>query len=116
MWASLCNAISDHTHMEGSLRAFQDEIFYGMRQSLLDLAARVEQESGCRVQVDMNEGYPAVMNPPALYQRVKQAVSLRELDAPMMITEDFSWYQRQLPGMFFFLGVVCVHKLNYFFL
>ena len=22
-----------------------------------------------------------------------------------MITEDFSWYQRQLPGMFFFLGV-----------
>lgn len=60
----VCNAISDHTHMEGSLRAFQDEIFYGMRQSLLDIAARVEQESGCRVQVDMNEGYPAVMNPP----------------------------------------------------
>jgi hippurate hydrolase len=21
-----------------------------------------------------------------------------------MITEDFSWYQRHLPGMFFFLG------------
>ena len=21
-----------------------------------------------------------------------------------MITEDFSWYQRSLPGMFFFLG------------
>ena len=26
----VCNAISDHTHMEGSLRAFQDEIFYGI--------------------------------------------------------------------------------------
>ena len=90
----VCNTISDHTHMEGSLRAFQDDIFYGMRQSLLDIAAQVERESGCRVQVDMNEGYPAVMNPPALYRRVKQAVSLRELDAPMMITEDFSWYQR----------------------
>ena len=47
----VCNAISDHTHMEGSLRAFQDDIFYGMRQSLLDIAAQVEQESGCRVQV-----------------------------------------------------------------
>ena len=22
-----------------------------------------------------------------------------------MITEDFSWYQRHLPGMYFFLGV-----------
>lgn len=108
----VCNAISDHTHMEGSLRAFQDEIFYGMRQSLLDIAARVEQESGCRVQVDMNEGYPAVMNPPALYQRVKQAVSLRELDAPMMITEDFSWYQRFLPGLFFLLGAGDVPALH----
>ena len=101
----VCNAISDHTHMEGSL-------FYGMRQSLLDIAAQVEQESGCRVQVDMNEGYPAVMNPPALYQRVKQTVSLRELDAPMMITEDFSWYQRFLPGLFFFLGAGDVPALH----
>lgn len=108
----VCNAISDHTHMEGSLRAFQDEIFYGMRQSLLDIAARVEQESGCRVQVDMNEGYPAVMNPPALYQRVKQAVSFQELAAPMMITEDFSWYQRFLPGLFFFLGAGDVPALH----
>ena len=22
-----------------------------------------------------------------------------------MVTEDFSWYQRHLPGMFFFLGI-----------
>ena len=108
----VCNAISDHTHMEGSLRAFQDDIFYGMRQSLLDIAAQVEQESGCRVQVDMNEGYPAVMNPPALYQRVKQAVSFRELAAPMMITEDFSWYQRFLPGLFFLLGAGDVPALH----
>ena len=108
----VCNAISDHTHMEGSLRAFQDEIFYGMRQSLLDIAAQVERESGCTVQVDMNEGYPAVMNPPALYGRVKQAVSLRELDAPMMITEDFSWYQRFLPGLFFLLGAGDVPALH----
>ena len=60
----------------------------------------------------MNEGYPAVMNPPALYERVKQAVSLRELDAPMMITEDFSWYQRFLPGLFFFLGAGDVPALH----
>ena len=108
----VCNAISDHTHMEGSLRAFQDDIFYGMRQSLLDIAAQVEQESGCTVQVDMNEGYPAVMNPPALYERVKQAVSFQELAAPMMITEDFSWYQRFLPGLFFLLGAGDVPALH----
>lgn len=115
---TVCNAISAHTHMEGSLRAFQDEIFYGMRKSLLDIAAQVERESGCTVQVNMNEGYPAVMNPPALYERVRGAVDFRPLEAPMMITEDFSWYQRFLPGMFFLLGagdVPALHADNFHF-
>jgi hippurate hydrolase len=31
-------------------------------------------------------------------------VGFFELDKPSMITEDFSWYQKKLPGMFFFLG------------
>ena len=108
----VCNALSEHTHMEGSLRAFQDEIFYGLRQRLLDIAASVEAETGCAVQVDMNDGYPAVLNPPALYDRVRQCAAFRELPKPAMTTEDFSWYQRSLPGMFFFLGLGDVPALH----
>lgn len=52
----------------------------------------------------MNDGYPAVMNPGQLYDRVRRAADFEELPKPVMITEDFSWYQRSLPGMFFFLG------------
>lgn len=108
----VCNALSDHTHMEGSLRAFQDEIFFAMRQQVLDIAAQVERETGCRVRVDMNDGYPAVLNPAALYDRVRALAAFEELPAPMMITEDFSWYQRSLPGLFFFLGVGDVPALH----
>ena len=37
--------------------------------------------------------------------RVRAAgVSFSQLEKPVMISEDFSWYQRHLPGMFFFLG------------
>lgn len=114
----VCNAISAHTHMEGSLRAFQDDIFFGMQQQLRAIALEVQQETGCTLQVDMNQGYPAVMNPAELYQRVRRAVAFRELDAPMMITEDFSWYQRYLPGMFFLLGagdVPALHSDNFHF-
>ena len=100
----VCNALSDHTHMEGSLRAFQDECFYEMRRQLLDIAASVEAETGCDIRVDMNDGYPAVMNPPELYDRVRRCVDFMELSKPAMTAEDFSWYQRSLPGMFFFLG------------
>ena len=33
-----------------------------------------------------------------------QQMTFRELEEPTMISEDFSWYQRTLPGVFFFLG------------
>ena len=101
----VCNALSDHTHMEGSLRAFQDEVFFDLRRKLLDIARQVELETGCTLKVDMNDGYPAVLNPPELYDRVRRVMDFLELSKPAMTAEDFSWYQRSLPGLFFFLGL-----------
>ena len=99
------NALSAHTHMEGSLRAFQDDIFDFLAGGLDAIAAQVEQKYGCTVSVHRSSGYPAVMNPPALYDTVTRQLSFTELEAPSMTAEDFSWYQRCLPGMFFFLGL-----------
>ena len=76
-----------------------------MRRELLSIAQAVEAETGCTVQLNMNDGYPAVMNPADLYDRVRRAADFLELPKPAMTTEDFSWYQRSLPGMFFFLGL-----------
>lgn len=98
------NAISGKTRLEGSLRTFQDEVFHTMRSGLVTIAKDIEDSTGCSVSIHMNDGYPAVINPPALYDKVRDCVAFEELDAPSMITEDFSWYQRHLPGMFFFLG------------
>ena len=99
------NALSAHTHMEGSLRAFQDETFDHLAQGLLAIGNAVEEDFGCRVEVHMNSGYPAVMNPGDLYDRVAKTVSFDVLEEPFMTAEDFSWYQRYVPGMFFFLGL-----------
>ena len=102
---TVCNAISGHTRLEGSLRAFQDDVFYALRAGIVSIGKDVERLTGCTVNIYMNDGYPAVMNPPELYDNVKKVVSFEELDKPSMITEDFSWYQRTLPGLFFFLGL-----------
>ena len=99
------NALSDHTHLEGCLRAFQDDVFYSLRAGLTSIGKDIERTTDCTVNIYMNDGYPAVINPPDLYKRVKQAVGFFEMDDPCMITEDFSWYQKQMKGMFFFLGV-----------
>ena len=102
---TVCNAISGYTKMEGSIRAFQDEVFYSLRAGIVSIGKEVERRTGCTVSIDMNDGYPAVMNPPALYDKVRSVVDFQELEVPSMITEDFSWYQKTLPGIFFFLGL-----------
>ncbi len=99
------NALSAHTHMEGSLRAFQDQVFESLAQGLDRIAREVEEEFGCTVAVHLSDGYPAVMNPEDLYDRVRSCVPFSPLDIPYMTAEDFAWYQRYLPGMFFFLGL-----------
>ena len=106
------NALSAHTHMEGSLRAFQDEVFEALAAGLADIGRAVEKKYGCTVQLHLSDGYPAVMNPSELYDRVRTALPFRELESPSMTAEDFSWYQKTLPGLFFFLGLGDVPALH----
>ena len=112
------NAIAASAHLKGSLRAFQDEVFEGLRECLYHIGAEVGRETGCTVEISMSEGYPAVMNPPALYRKVKAHLDFSDLEMPSMTSEDFSWYQRFIPGMFFFLGLgdtPALHANNFCF-
>lgn len=98
------NAVSGYTKLEGSLRAFQDDHFALLQQGVRSVASELSAKTGCQFRVKMNEGYPAVMNPPALFSQVQRLAPFETLAAPVMITEDFSYYQQALPAMFFFLG------------
>lgn len=112
------NALSAHARMEGSLRAFQDEVFDTLQQRLGEAGAAVEQQFGCAVNITYGDSYPAVMNDPALLARVRQAADFAALDRPTMTAEDFSWYQRYAGGIFFFLGlgdVPALHASNFDF-
>ena len=99
------NAISAHTQMCGSLRAFQNDVFDSLKDRLYEIAADVEKQFGCTVNVHMSEGYPAVMNDPDLVARVKKVADFQWLDKPSMTSEDFAEYQLRVGGVFFFLGV-----------
>ena len=112
------NAVSAHTRIEGTLRAFQDEIFFAMRDGLQQ-AVDAAASTGCHAALTTSEGYPAVMNPPALCERLRAlGIEYRELERPAMTTEDFSWYQHYVPAMFFFLGLgdtPALHAANFDF-
>ena len=99
------NVVSGHAHLLGSMRAFRDEVYQALLDGMAEIGRQLEKETGCSVTVKTSDGYPTVYNPPDLFQDVvNSGVSFQVLQEPVMIAEDFSWYQRHLPGMFFFLG------------
>lgn len=102
------NAVSGQTLLEGSLRTYREETHLLLRRELEDLGREMEAETGCSVDVRLSEGYPAVWNHEELYQRVQTGLGdggPLALESPVLAAEDFSFYQRRVPGVFFFLGL-----------
>ena len=58
-----------------------------------------------KVHVDAPEGYPPVVNDEKLFEDAqKRLPNLEMLPKPLLIAEDFAYYQRTLPGLFILLG------------
>lgn len=102
------NAVSGKTVLEGSLRTYREETYQHCRTRLIAIGDALAEETGCGVEVHLNDGYPAVWNHEGLYGIVRNALgpdAPTPLDTPALAAEDFSFYQRQVSGLFFFLGV-----------
>ena len=116
------NVISGHSVLHGTIRCFEEDVSKRMEAGLRAVAERIEREFGCRVEIAFTESCPAVRNDPALFNRFRDALCgeahkrlpegdlgepfpFVEADAPSMTSEDFSVYQRMVPGVFFHLGL-----------
>ena len=105
------NIIPDEVEMRGTIRAFDEGMRDEIHERVTTLAQAVSRGSraGCTVCIDKN--YPVTVNDPALtaamvptLQRVAGAGKL-ELVPKVTGAEDFSFFQRIIPGLFFFVGV-----------
>lgn len=97
------NAVSDHTHLEGSLRCLDDGLYAALWERAQAIGRAVGEETGCTVTMTCSSGYPPVTNDAALLAEVRERFPIAEAETTC-ITEDFSEYQRHAPGVFFFLG------------
>lgn len=107
------NIISELAVLEGTMRTYTPDEFKTVSTILEETKLSLESLFSCHIDVTIHEGYPAVHNDPTLYDTFKEAIkpiSYIEMETPLLIAEDFSMYQQEVPGVFFFVGTKNIEK------
>jgi hippurate hydrolase len=106
------NIIPDSCTLRGTLRSLSPRHRSKLHESLTRLATGVAQAHGASARITITPGFPVTLcDPRAVDLGAKVAAQLfgapsfRNLDAPIMGAEDFSYVLEQIPGAMFFLGV-----------
>jgi len=104
------NVIPDQVILDGTLRTYDEDTAQRLRAAIVRVAESTALALGVRAEVDLAIGYPPVVNEPELTERCRQRAKdlLGEnmvVDLPLRMTgEDFSFYQKVVPGCFYRLG------------
>lgn len=100
------NVIAKEVLLEGTVRSFSQQTYDTIKGKVKDYAKGMESIHDCEIEVVFRDMYPAVINDELLTREFvdcfpREAIKIID---PIMLAEDFSYYQREVPGLFFFLG------------
>lgn len=113
------NAISPYSRLEGTMRTFSLETRVNIETALKNISDDINSKYDVSVKIDTEIYHPAVINDNNLLNNAKEKnSSIKILDEPVFIAEDFSFYQERIPGLFFFLGTgmnIPLHSTNFNF-
>ena len=104
------NVIAPETKLIGTIRSFDEETRKLMHHEIEHVLEETASMYGCRCEVEILGGYPAVVNEPRITAVLEDAVrSIMGNEAlveqrPIMGGEDFSYYAQKVPAAFLFLG------------
>jgi amidohydrolase len=105
------NIIPDSVEMEGTIRVFDPEIQSMIHERIRRTVGLIAESAGAKAEVKISGGTPVTYNDPKLTEQMaptlKRAAGEHGAAAlpPWTPSEDFSLYEKEVPGLFFFLGV-----------
>lgn len=101
------NIIAETAVLEGTCRAFSEDVFHQIRDCMSSYLKGMEISYGISAELEFREMYPPVVNDDGLvdaFIKANGTERVRLID-PQMIAEDFSIYQKLVPGIFVFVGI-----------
>lgn len=104
------NVIAPEVRMEGTVRLLNPELRPKVKETMHEYLNGVTRGMGASYEMEYTYGYPSVYNEPSLIPTLRSTVDKilgkgQLLDVnPSMGGEDFSYFAREVPGVFFRLG------------
>jgi amidohydrolase len=107
------NIIPNEVRMVGTLRTYDKPMRELLMERIKRTASLIAQSAGASAEVSFGDkrGNPVTYNDPALtakmdatLRRVAGVKALPDIN-PVTPSEDFSYFQEKIPGVFFFLGI-----------
>ena len=105
------NIIADEVKLEGTMRTLNEEVRTKAIEMMKQTLAGITSAYGASYEIEFGANNPVTYNDPALVEAslptLKRIVGEKNLviPRPQMGAEDFSAYQKVIPGFFYFLGV-----------
>jgi amidohydrolase len=99
------NIIAGNVRMEGTLRTFSQEVYNKMVSRMKTYLSGIASAYEIEIKLEVRDMYPPVVNDVNLFDEFWKICGDKcELIKPQMISEDFSYYQEAVPGLFYFVG------------
>jgi amidohydrolase len=104
------NIIPETAKLVGTIRTFDDDVQSDIHARVRKIAEGIAASAGARADVQIHRGYPVTANDPALTKRMLPTLERAapgNVKVSELITgaEDFTYFQREAPGLFVFLGI-----------
>ena len=99
------NIIAGKARLEGTIRAFDKSVFEQLKSRMRTYLKGMEMAYDVRIELETRDMYPPVINDHSLHSEFVSIFKEKIVEIePQMISEDFSFYQEHVPGLFYFIG------------
>lgn len=110
------NVIPENVRLTGTIRTFDPEVRQVVLRRFTEVIQQTATALGCQVELELKALTPAVLNDPAVTQRVRQTAEGLFPDTRIasefstMGSEDMACFMERVPGCYFFIGSANAEK------
>lgn len=104
------NIIPEKVEMLGTIRTYGTQQQELIHKRIYEIVSHTGEAAGAQVDIQIDKIYPATVNDPELTEKMVQTLKTVAGEEniiyhdPITGAEDFSYFQREAPGLFIFLG------------